>query len=64
MLKLEKKSSSHSILRYTQIDHTKGTYTSKKPVMLSRIDYNHLKCDFVDHSIVIGIKKLNSKKYL
>ena len=47
----------NKILGFTNKDYQAGTHTSEKPVMITTTDKVHLKCDFVDGSIVNGIQE-------
>ena len=47
----------NKVLGFTNKDYRAGTHTSEKPVMITTTDKVHLKCDFVDCSIVNGIRE-------
>ena len=53
---IKKKLFFQTLLGSTKSQYTKGTYITEKPIIFGAIDKNHLKSDFIDGSIVCGIR--------
>ena len=47
----------HTILGFSKPEFYKGTYTSEIAINITGIDRLHLKCVFIDGSIVNGIRQ-------